>query len=104
MPSSNPRAGRRPADPIASPAFVSLRAVAWSLAEPGLTPVGARAPADEARIAAYFVISELLRLLDAFGAACLRGEAVRLAVTVRRGARSATVEIEIRAPDEPRRP
>lgn len=76
--------------------------MAWSLAERGLTPTSARTPADEARIAAFFALGELLRLLEAFRGACLRGEPARLAVVIRRRSRRhVTVEIEIQTPDPP---
>jgi len=98
-PSSPPPPPRPPPDPLASRGFAFLRAVAWSLAQRGLTPASARTPADEARIATFFALGELLRLLEAFRGACVRGEPARLTVAIRRRSRRhVTVEIEIRTP------
>jgi hypothetical protein len=83
-------------DPLATLAFTSLRAVTWSLAEGGIPPASKRTPADEARIVTLFALGELLRLLDSFRRARLRGEAVRLRVEARRRSRRhVTIELRI---------
>lgn len=77
------RPRRRPVDPLTSPEFAALRAVHWSLSQGGLPAVAERTAADEARIAAFFAIQELLHLLEDFHRACMRGDPCHLVVNDR---------------------
>jgi hypothetical protein len=67
-----------PPNPLASPEFGELRALRRKLGRGGLPSV--RTPEDDARIAAYVLLSELLRGLDDFRGRVQRGERVRLAM------------------------
>lgn len=66
---------------LTAPEFSALRALRRALARGGLPPVSRRRPHDEARIAAFFTVQQLLHILEEFRKACARGEAVRLAVS-----------------------
>jgi hypothetical protein len=70
-----------PENPLTAPEFTALRAVAWSLSEDGLPPESEQTPADRARIVTFFVLHELLRILDEFAAACMRGDRCHLVVS-----------------------
>jgi hypothetical protein len=67
-----------PASPIAAPEFATLRDVRRALARGGLPPHDARSPADQARIAAFRALEELLFLLDDYQRRVQRGERCRL--------------------------
>jgi hypothetical protein len=90
-------------NPLTAPEFTSLRAIHWSLAEGGLPPDAERTPADDARIAAFFTIQELLRILDEFRRACMRGDLCHLVMNDT-GRRRDLVVIDIRLVYERDRP
>lgn len=86
-------------DPLDSPEFSSLRALRWLFSRGGLPPCSARSPADDARIAAFFTLQELLYVLGEFRKAYLRGSRCRLAVS-ENGRSPGKVTIEIAIVDE----
>jgi hypothetical protein len=63
-----------------SPEFETLRTLRRSFARGGLPPVAERSPEDDARIATFSTLAELLRVLREFRDRVARGEAVRLEV------------------------
>lgn len=63
-------------DPIASPDFEGLRVLRKKFSRGGLP--ADRTPEDDARIAAYRTIADLLRVLSEFRDRLARGDAVRL--------------------------
>lgn len=88
-------------DLLSSPAFVALRAIGWSLADRGLPPAAEHTPAEQARIVTFFALQEILRLLEEFGHARLRGERCHLVVGAHRAERSRVV-IDLRiVPEAP---
>lgn len=67
-----------PADPLALPAFATLRALRRELSRGGMPAENERTAEDQARIALFVVVSDVLRVLEDFRARVQRGEAVRL--------------------------
>jgi len=87
-------------DPLGSPEFSSLRTLRRLFSQGGLPPCSARSPADDARIAAFFTLQELLHVLGEFRKACSRGSRCRLAVS-ENGRSPGKVTIEIAIVEEP---
>jgi|HubBroStandDraft_6_1064221.scaffolds.fasta_scaffold153480_2 hypothetical protein len=69
---------RMPASPIAAPEFAMLRDVRRALVRGRLPPRDARSPADQARIAAFRALEELLHVLDDYRRRVQCGERCRL--------------------------
>jgi hypothetical protein len=65
---------------LAAPEFETLRDLRRRFARGGLPPVATRSPEDDARIAVFSTLVELLRVLREFRDRVARGEAVRLQV------------------------
>lgn len=65
-------------DVLAAPDFQTLRTLRRAFARGGLPAAAARSPEDEASIACFVTLAELLRVLDAFRTRIARGERVRL--------------------------
>jgi hypothetical protein len=65
-------------DPLASEEFTALRSLRRSFGRGGL-PANPT-PADQARLATFKTLRDLLHILDAFRSAVRRGEPVRLVV------------------------
>jgi hypothetical protein len=70
-------------NPLEAPAFSTLRLLRRAFSSGGLPPLSIRTPEDEARIAAFFGLQQLMYILEEFRKACARGEPVRLAVDER---------------------
>jgi hypothetical protein len=86
-------------DVLAAPEFSTLRKLRRLFARGGLPPHDSRSPEDDARIACFVVISDLLRVLEDFRQSIARGERVRLVVREQRTAAGwmrAEVAIEAR--------
>lgn len=66
------------ADPLEAPEFATLRSLRRALSRGGLP--SHRTPADEARLAAFMTLQELLRILDEYRVRLRRGDSVRLRV------------------------
>ncbi|APR80644.1 Hypothetical protein A7982_05991 [Minicystis rosea] len=64
--------------PFSIPEARALRELRRALARGGLPPRGERTPEDEARIASFRVMEELLRLLDHYRRRIESGERCRL--------------------------
>jgi hypothetical protein len=62
------------------PEFETLRTLRRRFAHGGLPPFAKRSPEDDARIATFATLAELLRVLREFRDRIARGEAVRLVV------------------------
>lgn len=89
------------ADPLGFPELVSLCALSRLLSRGGLPPQALRSPADEARIAAFFTLQELLHILAEFRRAHDEGARCHLAVSENgRSPGRITIEIAIVASDE----
>lgn len=84
-----------PPDPIAGEDFRTLRELRDAFALGGLPQQGERTATDEARIAAFFVLQELLHLLVQFRRAVEQGKLPRLVVS-EHGRQLGRVVIEIR--------
>jgi hypothetical protein len=87
---------------LGSPAFIALRAIRWSLADAGLPASAEHTPAEEARIVTFFALQEILRVLEEFSLARMRGERCHLVVHAHRAERSRVVidlRIEPESPD-----
>lgn len=67
-------------DPLDAPLFSTLRRIHRALSRGGMRPLSRRTPEDEVRIAAFRALQQLLRILDAFRKACVRGRPVHLVV------------------------
>jgi hypothetical protein len=93
----------RGTDPLGSQEFATLRTLKRLLARGGLPPQSCRTPADEARIAAFFTLQELLYILNEFRNAHLRGARCRLAVS-ENGRSAGKITIEIALLEEEDRP
>lgn len=90
-------------DPLDSQEFATLRTLKRLLAHGGLPPQSCRTPADEARIAAFFTLQELLHILNEFRNAHLRGARCRLAVSENgRSPGKVTIDIELIEEGRPR--
>lgn len=102
MSTTIPRTRRlwRNKDPLDAPELATLRALKRLLASGGLPPQSSRTPADEARIAAFFAVQELLHILDEFRNAHLRGARCRLVVS-ENGRSPGKVTIEIALVEDP---
>jgi len=101
----SPRSGERlaadlPLDPIGGAAFRALRELRVSFGQGGLPPRDHRSAEDEARIAAFCVLQELLAILDQFRRAIVQGERRRLVVS-EHGRQLGKVVIEITLEDRP---
>lgn len=99
-PSRTPVRGTRrvmdaPPDPIAGEDFHALRTLREAFALLGLPQQSERTATDEARIATFFVLQELLHLLGQFRRAVEQGELPRLVVS-EHGRQLGKVVIEIR--------
>lgn len=70
-------------NPLEAPELSTLQLLRGAFASGGFPPPSMRTPEDEARIAAFFALHQLLQLLEEFRKACARGERVRLAVAER---------------------
>lgn len=68
-------------DPLGFSELTSLQTLRRLLARGGLPPQPRRSPADDARIAAFFTLQELLHILTEFRRAHLRGAHCRLVVS-----------------------
>lgn len=68
-------------DPPGFPDLVSLYTLSRLLSRGGLPPRSRCSPADEARIAAFFTLQELLHILTEFQRAHLRGADCHLEVS-----------------------
>jgi hypothetical protein len=68
------------ANPLEAPEFSALRTLRRAFSRGGLPPLLERTPDDEARIAAFFALQQLLLILDEFRRACARGESVHLEI------------------------
>lgn len=98
---STPRA-QNP-DPLDAPEYDLLEALRLAFARGGLSRRAARTPADEARIAAALTLDQLLRVLEAYREASLRGEPVILEVGERgRSPRRIVMDIAVVAAKEVR--
>ena len=84
-----------PPDPIAGEDFRALRALRDAFALGGLPQQSERTATDEARIATFFVLQELLHLLGQFRRAVDQGKLPRLVVS-EHGRQLGKVVIEIR--------
>jgi len=85
---------------LGAPEFDTLRRLRRIFARGGLPAAAERSPEDDARIAAFTTIAELLRILDDFRARVARGEAVRLVAAEQpseRGRMRVEITIEERA-------
>jgi hypothetical protein len=89
-------------DPLGFPELASLQHLRRLLSRGGLPPQSRRSPADEARIAAFFTLQELVHILTEFRKARLRGEECHLAVS-ENGRSTGRITIEITILDEARR-
>lgn len=67
-----------PCDPTEAPELATLRTLRRALSRGGLP--ARRTPADEARLAAFITVQELLRVLDDLRVRLRRGEDVHLRV------------------------
>lgn len=97
---SHPRSPARRRDLLGSPAFIALRAIRWSLADGAMPPATEHTPAEEARIVTFFALQEILRLLEEFSRARMRGERCHLVIGAHRAERSRVV-IDLRIVPEP---
>jgi hypothetical protein len=68
-------------DPLDAPEFATLRALRRLFSHGGLPPQDSRSAQDDARIASFFTLQELLYILGEFRKAHLRGARCRLAVS-----------------------
>jgi hypothetical protein len=68
-------------DLLASPSFRALRTLLRDFARGGLPSRAARTPEEDARLAAFHALNELVHLLDQYRRRIARGERVRLRVT-----------------------
>lgn len=75
---SQTRQGSTPVDPLEAPEFAALRELRRRLSRGGLP--GQRTPEDDARLAAFATLQELLLVLGEFRVRVRRGDAVRLRV------------------------
>jgi hypothetical protein len=103
----DPRAGLDPdgpisldlgpaADPIAGRWFHDLCLLRRLVGVGGLPQRDTRTPGDEARIAVFYAVQELIRLLEIFGRLTTNGERARLNVREHgREPRRATIELWI---------
>jgi hypothetical protein len=103
VPPSAPRRGERTtmelprfvnANPIASALFRALRDLRAEFGRGGLPPKDRRTPEDEARLAVFCVLQELVHILDQFRRAVEQGEHCRLAIS-EHGRQLGKVVIEI---------
>ena len=85
-------------NPIAGVAFRALRELRFDFGRGGLPPRDHRSPEDEARIAAFCVLQELIHILDQFRRATEQGEPRRLVVS-EHGRQLGKVIIEIAIED-----
>lgn len=91
-----PVSGSSPPDPLGFPELASLQALRRVLSRGGLPPQSNRSPADEARIAAFFTLQELLHILTEFRNARAHGAPCHLAVSENgRSPGRLTIEITI---------
>jgi hypothetical protein len=72
------RPANTPADPTRAPEFTTLRELRRTLSRGGLP--AQRTPEDEARLAAFAAVKELLRVVDEFRIRVRAGEDVHLRV------------------------
>lgn len=72
-------------DPLDAREYDLLEALRVAFARGGVSRRAARTPADDARIAAAITLDQLLRVLEAYREASLRGEPVILEVGERGG-------------------
>lgn len=87
-----------PVDPVGGEIFRSLRDLRADFGRGGLPPRDERTPEDEARIAAFCVLQELVHILDQFRRVIEQGEQCRLVVS-ERGRQLNKVIIEITIED-----
>lgn len=81
-------------DPSATPEFTALRELRQRLSRGGLP--AQRTPADDARLAAFTTLKELLRIVDAFRRSVQQGESFRLrAIEHESSSRRVVIEIVI---------
>ncbi|APR77542.1 Hypothetical protein A7982_02889 [Minicystis rosea] len=89
---------------LGAPAFHALRDVLRAFARGGMPSRASRTPDEDARLAVFQTLNELVLVLDQFRRRAERGEAVRLLVTERaREMGRAMVEIAIVHDDVTRR-
>jgi hypothetical protein len=86
--------GVRPPNPIWGTAFRALRDLRADFGRGGLPPRDRRTPEDEARIATFCVLQELVHILDQYMRVIERGEHRRLVVS-EHGRQLGKVVIEI---------
>jgi hypothetical protein len=67
-------------NPLEAPEFHTLRMLRRAFSRGGLPPLSMRTPEDEARIAAFFALQQMMYILEEFRKACARHEPVRLVV------------------------
>jgi hypothetical protein len=67
-------------NPLEAPELGTLRRLCRAFSRGGLPPLTKRTPDDEARIAAFFALQQLLHILEEFRKACARNECVRLVI------------------------
>lgn len=89
------------ADPLTGRWFNDLRLLVRLVGVGGLPPRDRRTPADEARIAVFYALQELIHLLEIFGRLTTNGERVRLNVR-EHGREPHRVVIELWIEDETR--
>jgi hypothetical protein len=83
-------------NPLEAPELSTLQLLRRSFSSEGFPPPSMRTPEDEARIAAFFALYQLMYLLEEFRRACAGGKRVRLVVNERGQSRSRiVVEIAI---------
>jgi hypothetical protein len=85
---------------VAIPEIEAMRDLRRALARGGLSPIDTRTPEGCARVAAFYVIIDLLRLLDEFKRRVEAGESCRL-VHVKRSHESGRLQIEIAIEPQP---
>lgn len=67
-------------NPLEAPEFTTIRLLQRAFLSGGIPPLSMQTAEDEARIAAFFVLHQLMHILEQFREACAWGERVRLMI------------------------